>query len=1216
MRKIRNLNLRSRRLIKLLRVMKLLTVFLIVGTISVTANTLAQDSKVTLKLNKVNLEEVLWKIHEQTGVVFLYSTNDVEDVTGLQIEAVDEDVKEVLKKCLEETGLEYEFKNDAVILRKAEIKTDAQQAQERIIKGFVYDDQGLPLPGVSVIIKGTTTGTATGFDGEYSLKIPADKKVTLVFSFIGMNNQEVFVTDQKELKVTLESNAEQIEEIVVTTGYQRIDRRLFTGAAAKVNAEEAKVDGIADVGRMLEGKAAGVSVQNVSGTFGAAPKIRVRGSSSIYGDQKPLWVVDGVVLEDIVDVSPDDLSSGDAATLISSAVAGLNANDIENFQILKDASATALYGARAMNGVIVITTKKGKAGSTRVNYSGEFTMRMKPTYNDFNIMNSKDQMSVYRELERKGWLNQADITRKQNGGIYKKMYDLINTYNLESGQFGLANTPEARAKYLQQYEMANTDWFDVLFRNTIIQNHAVSISGGTDKAKFYFSTSVYNDKGWTLADKVNRYTTNMKANVDLTERLSIGLSSMGSFRQQKAPGTMKRVTNKVEGTYDRNFDVNPFSYALNTSRALRPYDENGDLEYFRMNYAPFNIINELDNNYIDLDVLDLNLQANLNYKLAKGLDFNFVGSIRYVKSTQEHKIRENSNMAMAYRAADDSQVAKWNNFLYRDIDNPDALPEVVLPRGGFYNRTDNRLLNYYLRNTINWNHTFNDTHIVNCMGGQELKYADRQDSSFDGVGYQWDRGGVPFIDYRFLKQQIQGGYNYYGMGEFYDRFLAYFGTASYSYMGKYTVNGTYRYDGSNRLGKARSARWLPTWNVSGSWNAHGEEFLKNSNVISHLTLRATYGLTASMGAANNSTLVLMNMVADRPYTSEKESQMYIRSLENSELTWEKQYETNVGIDLGLFKNRISLSLDAYQRDGFDLIGYVRTSGIGGEYWKFANYANMKSHGIEFTLGTKNIVKSDLSWNTNLTFAYNENEITNLKSNPMVYDLVKQSGGALEGYPVRGLFSIPFEGLDKDGIPTFTNDKGEVTSTDVNFQSEDVDFLKYEGSIDPKVTGGLSNVVKYKNWKLNVFVSYQWGNKIRLYPSFKAYYTDLDAMPKEFFDRWSMTGDEAKTNIPTILSKRQYDAEYRKTYSAYNRSTDRIADGSFVRLKEVSLAYSLPKTILEQMKLSSMQFKLQATNLFLLYSDDKLQGQDPEFFGAGGVAMPVPRQFTFTLKFGI
>lgn len=1088
----------------------------------------------------------------------------------------------------------------------------SQQEGDRI-KGIVFDDLGEPVIGATVSVKGSSNGTMTDLDGRFELT-NVDKDAVIEISYLGYIPQSYPVGKMPD-QIVLHEDVQKIDEVVVT-GYQKIDRRLFTGAAAKVSGDDAKMAGVMDIGQMLEGKAAGVSVQSVSGTFGTAPKIRVRGASSIYGDSKPLWVVDGVVLEDVVDVSPDDLSSGDAATLISSAVAGLNTDDIENFQILKDASATALYGARAMNGVIVVTTKRGKKGVTKVAYTGEFSMRLKPSYNSYNIMNSRDQMSVYRELEAKGWLNHAEISKQANGGIYKKMYDLINTYNPQTGKFGLENTPEARAMFLKGYEMQNTDWFDVLFTNNMTQNHSVSLTGGTDKSNYYFSSSYYGDKGWSIADDVERYTVNANASVNLTEKLKLGLLTAGSFRNQKAPGTVSRVEDPINGEYSREFDINPFSYALNTSRVLRPYDEKGNLEYYRMNFADFNIIDEVKHNYLDIDMLDFKMQANLDYKFFKGLDYSFIGSMRYVKSTQEHKIHEKSNMAAAYRANETYEIARQNKYLFQDIEVPNSLPYVILPKGGFYNRSDNTMLNYYMRNTLNYNNVFDEDHIVNVMVGQEMKSTDRQSSYFDGAGYQWDRGGVPYISPDYFRKQLQQGQNYFGMGEFHDRFVAFFATGSYSYKGKYTMNATARVDGSNRLGRSRSARWLPTWNVSGSWNAKEEAFLADVDYLSHLVFRGTYGLTASMGPATNSTLVLMNAVTDRPFLSDKETQMFISQLENSELTWEKQYETNVGFDLGVLDNRFNLSLDAYWRKGFDLIGLVKTSGIGGQFYKYANYADMKSHGVEFSFTSHNVDAGDFKWNTNLTFSYNKNEITNLESFPRVMDLVGDTGGPREGFPVRGLYSYEFTGLNEEGLPTFINQEGEATVTDIDFQSTNLDHLKYEGSIDPTITGGFGNVFTYKGFKLNVFMTYQAGNKIRLYPSFKAKYTDLNAMPKEFFDRWVLPGDENYTNVPVILSQLQFNTNYSKTYNAYNYSSERVANGAFIRMKEISLAYEIPTDFVSKFKLSNASLKVQGSNLFLIYADKKLNGQDPEFIGSGGVAMPVPRQFTLTLRLGL
>ena len=364
-------------------------------------------------------------------------------------------------------------------------------AQTKVTGTVISAEDNEPVIGASVIVQGQKSGTVTDANGHFTISVPSGKKISI--SYIGMETQTV--TPKNGMQVVLQNSAE-LQEVVVT-GLQKVDKRLFTGSSSKISASDAKIDGMADISRSLEGRAAGVSVQNVSGTFGTAPKIRVRGATSIYGNSKPLWVVDGVIMEDVTDVSADDLSSGDANTLISSAIAGLNSDDIETFDILKDGSATSIYGARAMAGVIVITTKKGKAGQARINYTGEYTMRLKPSYSTFNIMNSQDQMSIYQEMQQKGYLNYAEISNAASSGVYGKMYQLITEYDPTTGQYGLSNTAQARADYLRQAEYRNTDWFDELFSNSIQHNHSISISTGTEKAQTYASVSAMFDPGWT-----------------------------------------------------------------------------------------------------------------------------------------------------------------------------------------------------------------------------------------------------------------------------------------------------------------------------------------------------------------------------------------------------------------------------------------------------------------------------------------------------------------------------------------------------------------------------------------------------------------------------------------------------------------------------------------------------------------------------------------------
>ncbi|MDY4248686.1 SusC/RagA family TonB-linked outer membrane protein [Bacteroides pyogenes] len=1085
-------------------------------------------------------------------------------------------------------------------------------AQNRIT-GVVVNEQGEAIIGATVQVKGDRSiGSITDLNGKFS--ISASTKSILVISYVGMKTQEVKASTPSPIKIILESASEMLDEVVIT-GMQKMDKRLFTGATSKLNADNIKMDGVPDISRALEGRAAGVSVQNVSGTFGTAPKIRVRGATSIYGSSKPLWVVDGVIMDGVADVGADDLSSGDALTLISSAISGLNADDIESFQILKDGSATSIYGAKAMAGVIVITTKKGKSGTNKISYTGEFSMRLQPSYRDYNIMNSQEQMGVLRELDNNGLLNFTGVFRASSSGVYGKMYHLINNYSPKTG-FGLPNTEEARNAYLRQAEYRNTDWFNLLFNNSISQNHAISFATGTDKATYYTSLSFMNDPGWTIQNKVQRYTSNINAQYNLSKKISLNLIANSAYRKQQAPGTLSSRTDVVAGMVSREFDINPYSFALNTSRTLDPN------EFYTRNYSPFNIIHELKNNNITLNSIDLRFQGELKYKPIPKIELAALGAYKYSISTNTHRITEYSNQAMAYRAMGDATIRDNNNFLYTDPDVTNSLPISVLPKGGFYNENKYTMSSWDFRVTASYNDAFlNDTHIVNVFGGMEVNSLDRLRSGFDGVGLQYGMGMLPATDYRYFKQASEKNENYFFVSETRSRDVSFFATATYSYKGKYTINGTTRYEGSNKLGRSRSARWLPTWNISGAWNMHEEEwFDKLETTLSNFTLKSSYSLTADRGPASvsNSRVIIESTNPWRPFTNVKESALIVDDLENSELTYEKKHEFNIGAEVGFLKNRINLEVDWYRRDNFDLIGPINTPGVGGVITKYANVASMRSHGIEFTLSTKNIRNKDFQWSTDFIFSKTKNTVTKLNNNRAIIYMLTGSGFTMEGFPVRSLFSLKFDGLNEYGLPTVINEKGEKTVQDIWFQSRDMEYLKYEGPTDPTITGSLGNILSYKHFKLNLFLTYSFGNVIRLDRAFSSGYSDLTAMPREFKNRWTKAGDENITNIP-VIPDRRLRSEYSKLhygYNAYNLSDVRVAKGDFIRMKEISLSYDFPKKWIAPVKISALSLKLQGTNLFLIYADKKLNGQDPEFFNTGGVAIPVPRQFTLTLRVGI
>lgn len=1080
------------------------------------------------------------------------------------------------------------------------------------ITGTVFEDNGEPCIGATVMIQGSKHGTKTDIDGRFTLNVAAGKK--LVVSYIGMSTQ--IVTAKPGMKVTLRPDAQTVDEVVVT-GMQKMDKRLFAGATAKVDASKAKLDGVADISRSLEGRAAGVSVQNVSGTFGTAPKIRVRGATSIYGSSKPLWVVDGVIMEDVVEVSADQLSSGDAETLISSAIAGLNTDDIESFQILKDGSATSIYGARAMAGVIVVNTKRGKVGSSRISYTGEFTMRLKPSYSQFNIMNSQEQMSVYREMKNSGFFSFQSSYRASDSGVFGKMYHLMNEYDPTTG-FGLANTNEAMYNYLQNAEYRNTDWFDELFSNAISMNHSVSMSSGTEKAQYYTSFSVMNDPGQTKKKSaVQRYTFNTNATYNISKNVTLNLIGNAAYRKQEGFGSDSQGTDVVSGAITRDFDINPYSYALSTSRTMAAN------EYYVRNYAPFNIFYELDNNYIEVDAIDAKFQGELKYKPVRTIELGLLAAYKFSQATTTRKITDSSNLAQAFRMMDDATMRDSNPWLYTDPDNVNSLPITVLPNGGFYREAKNKMNYWDFRFSANYNDVFNDAHIVNLLGAIEVDNTDRLATSFNGVGMQYDLGMLPNYDYRYFKQASEDNSMYYSVGNGYTRSAKFFVNANYSYKGRYSFNGTIHYEGSNRMGRSNKARWLPTWNLSGAWNAHEEPWFRDTfkNTLTHATVRASYSLTGDKPAVTNAVVIIQANNPWRPFANDKESSLEISDFANPDLTYEKKHEFNLGADFGFLDNRINFQFDWYTRTNYDLIGPKRTTGVGGTIVKYANVAEMKSHGEEFTISTRNIVAPKFKWNTDFIFSHTYCEVTKLDAQNRIIDLITGSGFTTKGYPYRSLFSIDYRGLNSNGIPTFINQDGNLIANggDMNFQSYVTDHLIYEGPTDPTITGSLGNTFTFwDKLHLNVFITYSFGNVVRLDRCFASSYSDMTAMPKEFNNRWVVSGDEMRTTVPAIADLRQIQADgsLSRLYNSYNYSHDRVADGDFIRMKEISLAWDFPQSWTRALQVSNVSLKLQATNLFLIYADKKLNGQDPEFVNAGGTALPMQRQFTFTLRVGI
>ena len=925
-----------------------------------------------------------------------------------------------------------------------------------------------------------------------------------------------------------------------------------------------------------------------------------RGQTSINQEVKPLWVLNGVILQDEIDLKPEDLVSEDAKLLIASAIPGLTAESIESFRVLKDASATAVYGPRAIAGVVEVVTKKGAAGTSSFTYTNESTFRLIPTYDQYNIMNSQEQMSVIQELMQGGHYEFQNVVTQKNKGIVGRMYELL--YELDrQGNSRVLNTEAGRRAYLQEAERRNTNWFKQLFQTSVMQNHTLSFSSGNEKSTYYASLSLLSDPGWQKGNKLTQYATNLNANYNLSSKVRLGLITDLSYRDQTTP---------IQDGYN---------YALNHSRTLNAKD------YYTTNYAPYNIFNEMDNAYIDTDIATLRIQGQLSWKITPKIEAILMGAIRYQNNTQKTEYKENSNWVLSYRAMPNTTVRDNNTNLYKDPNDPFALPVVVLPKGGIREKIDKTSLANNLRATLSYKDAFAEgLHSIALFGGFEMDNAKNTNDLNRNYGLLYNAGNYASFSYLMFKKLQEEFRNYYTVADTENNNQAFFANASYTLKGRYTANGTLRYDASNAFGPSRYLRWMPTWNAGLKWDVSQENFFASLKPLSHLSLKASFGVTAVAPSVSNS---LAQLYINNPWrnSTQRELGLEIQNIANHDLTYEKNQELNIGADLGFLDDRINLSVEWFHRHSYDLIGDIVTQGTGGFTTKKGNMAQMRIRGLEIGLETTNLKTADFSWKTSFIYSRAKNEITELLTTPTIRDMIgystsatSQGGFARAGYPLKSIFSVPFNGLNDRGLPTFLNEHNQSTIGGIRFDSRNVDFLKYAGTLIPTDKGSFSNTFHYKGISLGVVLTYSYGNVVRL-RKLSNIYTDYGIVPRELNNRWQFAGDETKTNIPVVYTTFMQNAygynEISQAYNTYDYSDIRIAKGDNIRLKEISLGYTFDKDFLRETRIRQLSVKLQATNLALLYADKRLNGDDPDYL-VNGYTPISPKRLIFTLRVGL
>lgn len=1164
------------RIKKWLWIMKLMAFFFFLGMFQVHASAYAQNEMVTLDVNRMTVEKVFKTITQQLSYDIFYSNDELDTRCQVTLSTRKMSVQDLLEEVLK-GNYSYEFVGKTIIIRPVK-----QSDKKIVIQGTVKDQQGGSLPGVTVLVKGSTIGVSTDGNGKFRLEVASADSLVLVFSFVGMETKEVAYWGETELNVVMKEKDAKLDEVVVT-GYQQIEKRQLTSAVSSVKTEDLNMIGATSIEQMLQGQLAGLSVINISAAPGAAPKIRVRGTATITGNADPLWVLDGVMLENSVPISVAELNSPDVMNMFNSAIGGINPSDIESITVLKDASATAIYGTRAANGVIVVTTKKGKRdGGFNISYQHTSSVSLRPSYDDFDLLNSQERVELTQQCYDDGL----------------RVSGVVGMENLMQ-QYGLGNLSlEEYKQKVRELETRNTDWFKILFRNAYTQTHNLSISGGTEKMDYYVSMSYNGEQG---ADKISEYKNYgglAKMNAELFKGVRLG--------------TTLQVGRRDRESYHTSID--PFMYAVRTSRTIPLYDENGDYFFYKKSvggYYLFNILFEQENTKRESTQTDLKGIVNLTVNLYKGLKYN--GLFSYSSS---------HSASIDYAKEQSAYVANLRGY---DFGNPteEELAETPLPFGGVYNETDYEQRTSLIRNGLEYKGHIGDDLSIDGMLGQEFRTTKYRGLTTQNYGYMHDRGNIFYEP--SLGESTGHLFRNMVIRNVPERsYISYYGVLSAMYKDRYVINGNIRFDGSNLFGSNPKYRYLPLWSVSAKWIVSNENFLAGVSMLNDLAIRASYGLRGNI-VEDSSPQIIASALPPNKFNDLLE--MKIDQAPNPDLKWETTSSLNVGLELSMLNNRLSVDVDYYR----DLIASKDVSAVTGFLNKYVNYANVKNQGVDIAVSGYIIRSKQVSWMSSLNLGYVKNKVTKSNITPQAQNLVKSvytPGEVYLGKPVNGMFSYRFAELDADGMPLFYDqDNNKLNAGDTELPTavfSNIENLKYEGTRDPILTGGFNNVIKYKEFTLSFLFSFGLKNVIRLPEyAYNSSPSDDQNANRRIMERWRKPGDEATKVIPCLSGGSGYFTTADGTYyttGLFNQSQVTVVPGDYLRLRNVMLEYRLPRQLVQKIviggcSLGGISLKLQAQNLFVL-ADRRLKGYDPETINYTTTAygsQPLPTSFTLGLN---
>lgn len=1151
----------------------------VVGTLMTCTLLLSQAEAQTLtehpKQQTMSIKNALVKVKNKFGYSIWFSTKDINLNEKVTVDLSGNSIDAVLKRVLANQPLRYEIKDK--IIRIYPLPTAELQGKNNATKqitGKILDaNDGTPLIGSTIRVVGKKNATITDINGAFTIDCsPSDQLEISYIGYTPLITKRISMFSGNSYIIRLEPSNNLLDEVVVT-GYQTVKKFNMTGSVNTLTPEKISLQSSNTMSGLLEGSIPGLSVYK--GNY------RIRGGASLNAGNSPLIIVDDFEVESV----PENL------------------DEIESITILKDAAATAIWGSRASNGVIVINTKKGRINDFRISYAGNLTIGSKPDPEALHKLNSRQLVDYDKEVFMKGYYFPGFFDYETTG--YSLSQEIIKDYLVEDlSTLTPEQLSEMNARFDKLAQQDNREQIrQYLLRNSMRQNHLLSISGGSERVNYYISGSFTGSNSAYIGDQYNSVNINSRTSYKILPRLTLRSDINATF-------------DKSNNGYNLSGEV----YSLYPFQML--VDESGnrvqDFSGFNHTFADqmvkdYGYYSESKNLLDEVD-LSNNHSYSTNYKVRIGTDFRIIEGLNISADYQYQKI-----------LSETKNIRSEHSFAVRDLINSMAIPDdnkkltYHLPQGDILDHSQSNIDAWILKVGTTLNRTFgtDNQHYINGAAGFEMRSRHSNGEGYRKFGYNdqllsWKPYDAVAASKYFT--WWNGNYKIYPAGSddwFSDnlnREISYYASGIYTYDKRYTVSASMRIDRSNLFGVSSKYRNNPIWSVGANWNIKNEKFF-HFDPISTLMLRASWGLTGNFDRSGSTTPV---MVASKRYLSA--IQDYVVRLQtppNPYLRWERTRSINLSTDIGFF-NRVNATVTYYDNKSYDLLGNQILDPTVGYSQARINAAGLTNKGIEIQLDATLVKHKDFTWNINWVYAYNTNKITDNKIPDTTPWKNRVTGTTifLEDYPRESLWSYRWGGLDEKGEPRVYTNTGELLYDVSKLTADDLEF---SGTYTPKHTGSLSTGMRYKQLSANVQFTYNFGHVFRIgYPSMNPYETS-PMLSDKVATRWMKSGDEAYTDIPGIPNGMDFFNLPEHRGKAVQYSSNSVRSGNMIRLREILLNYELPVSFLRKTPLRRLSLTMQLNNVWL-WTQNK-EHVDPEAVNpiTGRLSLPRQRTMTFGLK---